>query len=41
MSMVAAVKGYKMIVVMPVGLSPSARHLERLRRELVNVGNFQ
>ena len=41
MSMVAAVKGYKMIVVMPVGLSPERAAISSaFGAELVNVGNF-
>ncbi len=41
MSMVAAVKGYKMIVVMPVGLSPERAAISSaFGAHLVNVGNF-
>jgi cysteine synthase A len=41
MSMVAAVKGYKMLVVMPVGMSPERAAISTaFGAELVNVGNF-
>jgi cysteine synthase A len=41
MSMVAAVKGYKMLVVMPVGLSPERAAIScAFGAQLINVGNF-
>ena len=41
MSMVAAVKGYKMVVVMPEGMSPERAAISTaFGAELVNVGNF-
>jgi len=41
MSMVAAVKGYKMLVVMPVGMSPERAAISTaFGAQLVNVGNF-
>jgi cysteine synthase A len=41
MSMVAAVKGYKMLVVMPAGMSPERAAISSaFGAQLVNVGNF-
>ncbi len=41
MSMVAAVKGYRMVVVMPEGLSPERAAISTaFGAELLNVGNF-
>ena len=41
MSMVATVKGYRMIVVMPVGMSPERAAISTaFGAQLVNVGNF-
>src|ERR1039457_4818616 len=41
MSMVAAVKGYKMLVVMPEGLSPERAAISTaFGAELLSVGNF-
>jgi cysteine synthase A len=41
MSMVAAVKGYKMIVVMPEGMSPERAAISTaFGAQLINVGNF-
>jgi cysteine synthase A len=41
MSMVAAVKGYKMLVVMPEGMSPERAAIScAFGAQLINVGNF-